>query len=208
MQVIERIPAGTACCWLLRGETGSVLIDAGMEHAEKILKQARDAGVRLLLLTHAHFDHITNAAFLARELGIPVALHPADLPLLKNQFSRPLDAQGVRGRVLRYFSQKLMQKPLEPFSPEIQLSDGMHLDTYGVDACVVALPGHTAGSVGVAVGDAIVVGDAMMRMPTLSPPLIFEDRQASLESASRIRESGAKLLLTSHGFTTCRRFFV
>ena len=64
MQVIERIPAGTACCWLLRGETGSVLIDTGMRNAGQILRQVQDANVRLILLTHAHFDHITNASFL------------------------------------------------------------------------------------------------------------------------------------------------
>ncbi len=208
MQVIERIPAGTACCWLLRGETGSVLIDTGMRNAGQILRQVQDANVRLILLTHAHFDHIKNAAFLAQELRAPVALHPADLPLLEHQSARPLNAQGVRGQMLRYFSQKLMQKPLEPFSPEILLSDGMHLNDYGVDAQVIELPGHTAGSTGVIAGEAIVVGDALMRMPALSPPLIFEDRKSCLESVSRIRESGAKIVLTSHGFTIRRRFFV
>lgn len=208
MQVIERIPGGTASCWLLRGENGSVLIDTGMENAERILRRVQDADVRLILLTHAHFDHITNTAFLARELGTPVALHPADLPLLKSQLARPLHAQGMRGQMLRYFSQKMMQKSLETFSPEILLSDGMPLNDYGVDARVIELPGHTAGSVGVIAGNAIVVGDALMRMPFLSPPLIFEDRPSSLKSVSRIRESGAKILLTSHGFTTRRRFFV
>ena len=140
--------------------------------------------------------------------SVPVALHPADLPLLEHQSARPLNAQGVRGQMLRYFSQKLMQKPLEPFSPEILLSDGMHLNDYGVDAQVIELPGHTAGSTGVIAGEAIVVGDALMRMPALSPPLIFEDRKSCLESVSRIRESGAKIVLTSHGFTIRRRFFV
>ncbi len=185
MQVIERIPAGTACCWLLRGETGSVLIDTGMRNAGQILRQVQDANVRLILLTHAHFDHIKNAAFLAQELRAPVALHPADLPLLEHQSARPLNAQGVRGQMLRYFSKKLMQKPLEPFSPEILLSDGMRLNAYGVDAQVIELPGHTAGSTGVIAGEAIVVGDALMRMPALSEVMVLQSAEDFLCELSK-----------------------
>ena len=201
-------------CYLIDTGEGLILIDAAIPESMYMLVDSiykigfKPTDIKKILISHAHFDHITNAAFLAQELKVPVALHPADLPLLEHQSARPLNAQGVRGQMLRYFSQKLMQKPLEPFSPEILLSDGMRLNAYGVDAQVIELPGHTAGSTGVIAGEAIVVGDALMRMPALSPPLIFEDRKSCLESVSRIRESGAKIVLTSHGFTIRRRFFV
>ena len=60
------------------------LFDPG-DDAERILALVRGAGVtvRGILLTHAHFDHIGAVQPLREALGVPVWLHPADLPLYR-----------------------------------------------------------------------------------------------------------------------------
>ena len=60
------------------------LFDPG-DDAERILALVRDSGVtvRGILLTHAHFDHIGAVQPLREALGVPVWLHPADLPIYR-----------------------------------------------------------------------------------------------------------------------------
>ena len=41
-----------------------------------------------LLLTHGHFDHVWDAAAIAREHGCPVYIHAGDVPLLRRSESR------------------------------------------------------------------------------------------------------------------------
>src|SRR3989304_3903965 len=50
------------------------------------------ATVKLILLTHAHFDHIGALADVVDATKAPVAMHPLDLPLLR-------EGGGARGGV-------------------------------------------------------------------------------------------------------------
>lgn len=58
-------------------------IDAPLQTAAQVLAHCRERGYTLTraLLTHAHFDHILDAGVYA-EAGVPLALHPADTPML------------------------------------------------------------------------------------------------------------------------------
>lgn len=60
------------------------LVDPGAE-AERLLAATAQEGasVELILLTHAHLDHIGGVAAAVRETGAPVYLHPDDLPLYR-----------------------------------------------------------------------------------------------------------------------------
>lgn len=59
----------------------AVLIDAANEH-ERLLELASTLGVRRVLETHGHFDHI-GAVTEMREAGYEVAVTSADAPMLR-----------------------------------------------------------------------------------------------------------------------------
>jgi glyoxylase-like metal-dependent hydrolase (beta-lactamase superfamily II) len=64
-------------------DTGeAVLIDAANEH-ELLLELCRDLGVRRVLETHGHFDHI-GAVSQIREAGYEVGVNSKDAPMLKD----------------------------------------------------------------------------------------------------------------------------
>ena len=64
-------------------ETGeAILIDAANEH-ERLLELCRRLGVRRVLETHGHFDHIGAVAEI-RDAGYEVAVNSQDAPMLKD----------------------------------------------------------------------------------------------------------------------------
>ncbi len=63
-------------CVVVEGDTGTILIDAGLSAKEILLRMERtgiDAGrIGALLVTHEHGDHVRGVDVLARKLSIPV----------------------------------------------------------------------------------------------------------------------------------------
>ena len=196
MTEIERIPCGLVNCYLLRGERGCVLVDTAMKpYRGRVLRACHGKNVGLIVLTHGHIDHAQNAALFSKELGAPVAMHEADVPLLQNDASQPLQAHTPTGRLLR---KVLLRGTSEPF-PFLSLNEGDSLAGYGVDAKVVALPGHTNGSLGILAGDSLIAGDALFHLGRLQPAVLYVDRQAMEASAARSKTLGAKRVYPGHG---------
>lgn len=208
MTEIKRIAGKMANCYLLMGKGGAVLVDTGETgDREKVLEMCRNKDVRLLVLTHGHIDHIQNAAYLARELQIPIGMNEKDVELIRNQSAQPLTGTGIFGRVLEKASKKKMAKErIENFIPEIFLKEGDTLEAFGVQASVMELPGHTEGSIGLDVeGRAVIAGDALMHMLHPGPAGICGDKRKLLESAGRIAALGSREIYFGHGAPVSNR---
>ena len=202
MSRIKRVPCGDVNCHLIQGEQGALLVDTGrVGYGERLLPLCRQWDVRLIVLTHGHLDHIQNAAFLAQQLEVPVAMHRSDLELLEDNDRQPMQAHRRLGRLLRSLSRRGFRETLlPPFHPDLFLEDGDDLSPFGVRAQVVALPGHTLGSIGVQTEDgALCVGDAMFHLFSISPALIYADRRLMEESVARIWALHPSALYFGHG---------
>lgn len=201
---IERIACGSVNCFIVSQEGGAVLVDTGTaKHRDNILDKCRAAHVRLILITHGHYDHAQNAAYLARQLNIPIAMHSADIPLLKGLDPGAVQAHSGAGKLM-VLVMKLAARPvtgkmisrlqnseIPPFAPDIALRDGDSLEEYGVGATVIALPGHTMGSVGLKIGDSgLLVGDALFNVLRPQKAVHYLDRAAMEQSAQRISGCG------------------
>lgn len=63
----------------------AVIIDPGDEVQTLLdIVRARRLNIKHILLTHGHVDHVSGVALAKRELGVPVYMHRADLPLYEN----------------------------------------------------------------------------------------------------------------------------
>lgn len=200
--MVKCIRCGSVNCYLLAGNGGSILIDAG-NHSDisTIYRVIKDEDIRLILLTHGHPDHTGAAAGLARRLHAPVAMSKEDGVLLEHPAARKLYAHTRLGKVLTLATKMNLRTKAEVLpTPSIWLEDGRELLEYGAAARVVALPGHTKGSIGVLTdtGD-FIVGDAMFNIFRPTGALLYEDKEQMERSIGIIARSGAKILHVGHG---------
>ena len=211
MTEIKQISCKMVNTYLLKGKNGAVLVDTGeTADQEKILKACENENVRLLLLTHGHIDHIQNGAYLAQQLHVPIAMHPKDAELIRNQFAQAMESTGLFGKILAAASKSKMKKnQIEPFDPELFLQEGDSLEPYGVQASVMELPGHTKGSIGLDVeGRAVIAGDALMHMLRPGEASIYADREKLKESAKRITALGNRTIYFGHGMPVPNRNWI
>src|SRR2546425_2677673 len=82
-------------CYILESEEESIIIDPGDE-PERILRFVKDirAGPKLVVATHAHFDHVLGVDRIKRELQIPFAIHKEDIEILESMQTRVRQLMG------------------------------------------------------------------------------------------------------------------
>ncbi len=202
MVKVTRIKRSYANCYLLEGEGGSILVDScNVGDGPAILRAVTGKNVKLILLTHCHFDHVSSAAYLAKRLNVPIAMSEKDVPLIGHGTDSHLHADNPLGKVMVFFSQDVLRKSTySVFEPTVFLTDGMDLSPWGVAAHAVALPGHTPGMTGVLTDDGdFIVGDALFDMLRPTGSRLFEDYDEMKRSVEKIRASDAKTIWVGHG---------
>ena len=128
-------------CYLLEDEHthAAAVIDPGGDGARIEAQLLADgAELKLILLTHAHFDHTGGVAELhAAHPEVPVFLHPADAARLGSDVFPPIGA------------------------PTVPYGDGDVVKLGDLVIQVLHTPGHTPGGVCLLVGDALFTGDTL-----------------------------------------------
>ena len=145
---IKLIKGGTDNCYLVTDGTNAVLVDTSSgENRDMVMEACGKYKLRLVVLTHPHFDHAENAAAIASKFGVPVAYHRADDLIFDSYDSQPLRSYGLVGFVVLQMSLKVLrQTKVERPSESFFVAEGDTLADYGFpDVKVVELPGHTAG---------------------------------------------------------------
>lgn len=200
--MVQRICCGNVNCYLIVNGKNAILVDTAREkYREKILDACKPYHVSLLILTHGHVDHVQNAAFLSGALGCPIAMNEADLSLLEDNMRQSLYAHSFLGKIVLWASIKSFHEDKIPmFTPDIFLKEGDSLETYGIPAKILDLPGHTKGSIGIDIMEKeLIVGDALMNMfyPTVS--MLYYDKNVMLQSADKISSLGERQIYFGHG---------
>lgn len=207
---IHRIKCGNGNCYVLEENGNAVLVDTGgIGYRKKIEEKIRSFRIKFIILTHAHFDHCQNAEYFSKLFQAPIAMNQKDVDLIQNQEKEKLFAKTFLGKVVLKVSLASFKKVKMDFTPSVFLEDGDSLEKYGISAKVIALPGHTKGSIGIDCKEAgVFVGDALMNMfyPTIS--MLYGNWDMVLQSAEKITKLGNVPIYFGHGKSVCNRKWV
>jgi hydroxyacylglutathione hydrolase len=179
--------------YLLTGER-ICLIDTGVsstsllleDHLKKIGRSPDE--ISLVLLTHAHPDHIGGCLAIKKASSALFYAHPADKSWIEN-----VDRQYQERPIPNFF--ELVGGPVV-VNRELKEGDTVSWDK-GKTIRVLETPGHSPGSISFFYEEegALFIGDAVPAVGTLP---IYVDPQASIESIRKLQKlSHAKHLLSS-----------
>lgn len=146
---IYPLTAGLGIAFLLETLQGLYLIDCGSPGQQSVvlnkMKALGRTDLKLIWITHAHYDHYGSAAALHELTGARIGVHPADAASLALGKS-PLGT--TRGRGLFFsLAQPILNLawPLPACPVDFTIEDGETLERFGLDASILHTPGHTPG---------------------------------------------------------------
>lgn len=212
---LHRVGNDIVAAYLVTTPEGVTVIDAGLPGqwrdliAELATMGKAPSDIRGVILTHGDGDHMGFAERLRRDYGVPVYVGAADASRAKGG-PKPKNAKqpmrlGPTLGFLAYGIRKGMARPT--WLKEVhELHGGETLDLPGSPQ-IIALPGHSEGSVAVFVPavDAVFVGDGLTTRHVLTgavgpAPAPFTDEPArAVESLRALVPTGAKWVLPGHG---------
>jgi glyoxylase-like metal-dependent hydrolase (beta-lactamase superfamily II) len=212
---LHRIGNDMVAAYLVVDGSGITVIDAGLPGHWRDLEQELAAlgrsveDIRAVLLTHGDPDHLGFAERLRRDHGVPVYVHGADSARARGQGSTNPGWGPMRlGPVAKFLAYAVGKGALRPVHvAEVrEFEDGEVLDLPGAPR-IIALPGHSPGSVAVHVpaAEAVFVGDALTTRHVLTgqegpqPAPFTDDPAQALRSLERLRPTGARWVLPGHG---------
>ncbi len=209
-----RYRLGNVNCYLMRSDTGFVLIDTGGSNSRATLEReigsmgCKPGNLKLVILTHGDFDHTGNAAYLQNGFGTRIAMHRSDSGMAEC-------GDLFYGRRRRNWLIKAIAPILfgfgrsERFQPDLHVDGGYDLSGYGLDAKVISIPGHSRGSIGVLTeGGDLFCGDLLIngKKPALNS--IIDDRAAANDSIEKLKSLEIKTVYPGHGEAFPMELFV
>lgn len=201
---------------LLRGRSNSflvikndkaLLIDTGRKFKRRILTERlekyKNLTIVALILTHSHFDHTENAAYLKKKYRIPVFIHREEAEFLRRGDNPPLRGSFSLTRLLTALWESKIKDYFryEPVEPDFQVDERFDLAVFGFNACLLHTPGHSLGSMSLIIDDEIaIVGDAMFGVikKMIYPPFAYDPEQM-IKSWGKLLDTGCVIFLPAHG---------
>ena len=189
--LVEAFVTGTwrENCYLVTDRTAaaSAIIDPGDEHERLIAHlEGRGQRLRLILCTHAHYDHVGAVVELSRYAGLPCHVHRGDLALLRRA---PAYALSFERRSIT------LARAVEVFDDRAELALGEKVFE------AVPCPGHTPGGTCFRYGNLLFVGDPLLRGESGRTDLPGGDGQALEQSITALLDEfeDEGVLLPGHG---------
>jgi len=215
---VHRIGLVNVSSYLIYKPGDAMLVDCGNSGSEvKILETIKHLGlepgmIRLLVLTHSHFDHASSAGRLKELTGCRVLIHRSEADRLRKGYSPIPPGTRWKAKLLvalgRVFARGLMNFP--GAEPDMLVDDQYDLEAFGFPGKVIHTPGHTYGSMIVLMeGGELIGGDTVFGLENKQHfPPFAEDLPALVRSWKKLKQLPVKTFYPAHGRPFSRENFL
>ena len=178
-------------CYIVISAAGNAAVIDPADEAQKVLDvlKTENAELKMILLTHGHFDHTGAVAQLKEETGAKVYLHEKDECMTDDTIKN-----------VAYLCPGFEYKP---YTADKLLSEGDIIRLDEIEFSVINTPGHTAGSVMFFAENCIFAGDTIFEGSVGRTDFYSGDYTAQKKSLARIaalRED--YIIYPGHGSST------
>jgi hydroxyacylglutathione hydrolase len=204
---ITRVNRSRSKVFLVSRGNSHILVDTGVSRnwrkLRKDLEKLNVQSIKLLVLTHSHFDHAGNALRIKEKYGARIVIHAKEAGLLEQGFTPlPAGTNFFSSAIIRRLGSKASRQfRYRSCKADILINGKTDLSEYGFDAFILPTPGHTAGSVSLIVDDEIAIaGDSIFGVfrGSVFPPFA-DDVPEMIRSWGKLLETGCRLFIPTHG---------
>ena len=208
---IFSLKLGLNSCYIIRGKN-TIMIDGGMPDKLNVFRRRlkrlyiHPEEIKLIILTHSHFDHSGSAKAISEFTGAKIVIHESEKDFLVNRKFAMIKGVDTWGKITLTFLRPFFKRISFPeVKPDIIISDEEYpLNEYGINGSIFHTPGHTQGSLSVLLntGEAFVGCMAHNGLPfRLNPgfPVYAQDMVLLKQSWRLLISKGAKMIFPGHG---------
>jgi glyoxylase-like metal-dependent hydrolase (beta-lactamase superfamily II) len=203
---IHQLLKGRSNCFLVIKNKKALLVDTGRNTKRQLLtkriEEYRGISLSAIILTHSHFDHAENAAYLKKKYSIPVFIQQEEVEFLLKGENPPVKGSYKLTRFFTNLWEDRIKSHLryEGVTNDFVVQKKMDLDFLGFHAYLLHTPGHSPGSMSLIVDDEIaIVGDAMFGVVRLFYPPFANDPDQMVRSWGKLLDTGCRIFLPAHG---------
>lgn len=201
---------GIANIILLVNGSESVLIDTGkkghlQDFRNLLSKNNLNFGdIKLIILTHTHYDHTGNLTELVNLSGAKVLVHKNEFISLKTGFIKIPKGISFKTWFISLAARIISPKHAspKPFTADLINENEFSLNEFGIDGKVISTPGHTSGSQSVLLNNTLISGDTFINLPngTIFPHFV-ENPKVLLQTWQHLFDMGIEKIYPGHGKT-------
>jgi hydroxyacylglutathione hydrolase len=206
---IVRVPLGRANAYFVISGQQALLIDTGIRGNERKIVQALEnlslspSNIRLIILTHTHYDHCGSLKALKDMTGARIVVHHKEAACLREGYGGFPKGTTWLTRGISLIGRSIGKRigGYESVSPDITISGRFDLDEYITPAYILPTPGHTLGSISIIILDShAIVGDTLFNVfrKGVFPPFA-DDHEELLRSWRALCDTGCRYFYPGHG---------